>query len=109
MDWNPESHHADELQEDETNGEPESGALQALDDLERLHSDNREEFQRMAAVQELGPQVREALHALLALSPEAVQTLSEVVGMSPAEQALIRRALHLPEEIQAALRGLLSE
>jgi hypothetical protein len=116
MNWNPESHQTDEAQEHDeaaaATTEQEhgaSGALQALDDLERLHTDNRDEFLRMAAVQELGPQVREALNALLALSPEAVQALGEVVRMSPEEQALIRRTLHLSDEIQAALRGLLNE
>ena len=63
----------------------------------------------MAAVQEFGPQFREALDVLLTLSVDAVQTLTELTRMPPDQQALIRRALALPDEIQVALRGLLAE
>jgi hypothetical protein len=63
----------------------------------------------MAAVQELGPQLREALQILLTLAPEAVATLAEIMRLPGEQQRLIRRAVELPDEVAAALRGLLAE
>jgi len=128
MSWNPEHDNPDRADDRRDDAEqPANGsqpeqpgeetaaddssvdAVHALNSLERLHDSNRDDFLRMAAVQEFGPQFREALNVLLTLSVDAVQTLAELTRMPTEQQALIRRALALPEEIQVALRGLLAE
>lgn len=99
-------------QEDETSGQlgaGSEGSLKALDELERFHEADREEFARMAAVQELGPQLKEALNVLLALSPEALETLAGIARLPVEDKRLIRRAVSLPDEVKAALRGLLDD
>jgi hypothetical protein len=83
--------------------------LHALDELERFHERDREEFARMAAVQELGPQLREALDVLLALSPEALTTLAGIARLPADQKRVVRRAVSLPDEVKAALRGLLDD
>lgn len=95
---------------EDASGEAQAGeAINALDHLARFHDANRDEFLRMAAVQELGPQVREALQILLTLSPEAVASLAEITRLPTEQQRLIRRAVELPDEVTWALRGLLAD
>jgi hypothetical protein len=99
-------------QHDEASTEGDSGSnetLKALDGIERFHEQDREEFARMAAVQELGPQLKEALNILLALSPEALETLASIARLPEDEKRVIRRAVSLSDEVKAALRGLLDE
>jgi hypothetical protein len=95
--------------EDPAGEVPAGDAINALEHLARFHEANRDEFLRMAAVQELGPQVREALQILMTLSPEAVATLAEITRLPAEQQRLIRRAVELPDEVTWALRGLLAD
>ena len=83
--------------------------MKALDEFESLHERDRDEFARMAAVQELGPQLKEALNVLLALSPEALETLTGIARLPENEKRIIRRAVSLSDEVKVALRGLLDD
>lgn len=82
-------------------------SVHALDELERLHDRDREDFARMAAVQDLGPQLTEALRVILALSPQALEVLAAIARLPAEEKRLIRRAVSLPDEVKVALRGIL--
>ena len=77
MTWNEESGREHEMSETRDVDPGADGAisssgtaLRALENLERFHDENNAEFSRMAGLQELGPQLRDALKILSTLPPQ---------------------------------------
>jgi hypothetical protein len=113
--WEDEPSYTEEDPEDEDFYTPGrrpaelDDAAETLDNLERFYERDREAFIRMAAVQDLGAELREALSVLLTLPPDAMRALTDIARMPVEDQQLIHRAISLPDEVRAALRGLLRD
>jgi hypothetical protein len=86
----------------------ESGAARALEELRWAYTENRADFRQVAALEEPNVEVRDAVRALLGLSPEVLAALGAVSRLPQADLQVIAATVALPGDVQATLRTIFS-
>jgi hypothetical protein len=85
----------------------DSGSARALEQLRWAYAENKADFRQVAALEEPNVEVRDAVRAVLGLSPEVLAALGVVTRLPRADRQIISAAIALPLEVQATLRSVL--
>jgi hypothetical protein len=84
-----------------------SDPARALEQLRWAYMENKADFRQVAALEEPNVEVRDAVRAVLGLSPEVIAALGVITRLPPAELQVITATLALQPEVQATLRAVI--
>jgi hypothetical protein len=82
-------------------------AARTLEQLRWTYTDHNADFGRVAALEQPGVEVRDAVKAVLGLPPDVLAALGAVTALSEEDRRTISAAIGLPAEVQATLRTIL--